>query len=158
MATSLPYTGSGEQVLGSANQQAVGFANSRYLVVLADRQNGKFFTIYGNSFEDLGEEILDRDVPQKIKNEGRPGKISRHIRDHLYKHLKHVGKSALDYLIRKRIKGINGVIIGGHKELLKDIEKFLPARLRNKIVGHFIADTDLSIGDLTRKAKLSLSG
>lgn len=125
----------------------------RFLVVLADRQRGRYFTIHLGSFEDQGEEILDRDVPQNVKAEHtRPGKVQNHIRDHLYKHLKHVGVEALNYLIKKRIKGIEGVIIGGHQELLSRIKEFLPSKLKNKVVGQFIAKPNLPLGDLTEKA------
>lgn len=125
----------------------------RYLVIVADRQRGKFFTIYMNTFEDEGEEVIDKDVPQKVKvDNARPGKVERHIRDHLYKHLKYVGKKALDYVL-KQYKHLDGVVVGGHKELVNKTKEYLPPQLKSKVLGVFIAGTDLSIGELTEKAR-----
>ncbi|QQG43179.1 MAG: hypothetical protein HYW45_03185 [Candidatus Daviesbacteria bacterium] len=125
----------------------------RYLVIVADRQHGRFFTIFMGTFEDQGEWVEDKDVPQRIKAEGfRVAKIGRHIIEHLHKHLKHVGDEALNYLVKRRIKGINGVILGSHQELLSSLKKSLPPKLKNKVVGEFVADWHLSIGDLTEKA------
>ncbi len=130
--------------------------DKRYLVVLADRQRGKFFTIFDGNFEDTAEEIFD-DVPQKVKAEHtRPSKIQAHIRDHLHQHLKRVGEGAMDFLVKNRIKQLDGVIIGSHKELFGQIEKFLPERLQKKVIGKFVADFHLSTGDITQKAKLAL--
>lgn len=123
----------------------------RYLVILADRQKGRYFTIFMNTFEDQGEQILDDDVPQKIKSEGRPKKVNQHIRSHLYHHLRHVGQKGLDYLIERGVKQVDGVIIGGHQEMLNDIEKFLPPKLKNKVIGRVITRTDVPVGDLTEK-------
>lgn len=122
----------------------------RYLVILADRKKAKFFTIYLGDFEDLGEEIIKDDVPQKVKAEDhRPGKISRHIRDHLIKHLKYIGDQALEYLIKRKIRQIDGVFIGTHKELFSDIKNNLPSRLKRKVIGKFVTEPDEPLGDTT---------
>lgn len=124
--------------------------NKRYLVILADRHKGRFFTIFMNTFENQGEEIAD-DVPQNVKKEHtRPGKVQQHIHEHLLKHLKHVGEKALDFLIRRRIKEIDGVIICGHQELLSTIRNCLPARLKDRVVAEIVSQIDVPIGELTK--------
>lgn len=124
----------------------------RYLVILADRQKGRFFTIFMNTFEDQGEKMKDEDVPQKVKAEGfRVAKIGRHIKDHLYRHLKHVCKSALNYLISKRIKQIDGVVLCSHEELFPYLRKFLPSKLRDKVILEIVSKVNVPIGDLTNK-------
>jgi peptide subunit release factor 1 (eRF1) len=124
----------------------------RYLVVVADRQNGKFFTLYKGMLEDEGEEIYDRDVPQKVKAEHtRPGKVQNHIQEHLHKHLKHVGESAYEF-VRKNQTDIDGVIVGGHDEMHSTVIKYLPKELAKIVVGKFKADTDMPVDELTKRA------
>lgn len=121
----------------------------RYLVILVDRQKGKFFTIYAGTFEGQGEDVFD-DVHQKVKNDnGRQGKVPRHIRDQMLKHLEKVGEKAMDYLVALRIKQLDGVFIGTHKELFSDVKDSLPSKLRHKILGKFVSTTDRPVGDVT---------
>lgn len=126
--------------------------HNRYLVIVADRMQGRFFTIFLGDFENMGK-FVKNNVWEKTKtNNGRQGKVDRHIRDHFYKHLKHIGKEA-DNFIKTDFLGINGVIVGGHKDELSDIKKSLPGHLKKIIVGEFIAKPDISLGELTEKAK-----
>lgn len=122
----------------------------RYLVILADRKKAKFFTIFLGDFEEAGEEIVVDDVPQKVKAEGyRPGKIQRHIKDHLMHHLKKVGEQALQYLIKKRIEQLDGIFIGTHKELFADLKGYLPPRLKHKVLGEFSMEPNSDLGKIT---------
>lgn len=124
----------------------------RYLVILADRQKGRFFTLFRHSLEDQGKAIFD-EVPQKVKAEGtRVGKMARHIQDHLYQHLKNVSTKAKYYLIKRRPDTISGVIIGGHQEMLNQIKRTLPSSLRSKVTGQFIADLNQPLHQLAKKA------
>lgn len=124
----------------------------RFLVILADRKRARFFTIFLGSFEDSGEELAPEEVPQKIKAEGfRPGKISRHIREHLFSHLKNVGQKALEFLIKKRIYQLDGVFIGTHKELFSAVKNHLPVKLKQKVVGEFTIKPNNALGDITSK-------
>lgn len=133
---------------------ASGNYSKRYLVIVADRQHGKYFTIYHDTWEDKGEEFRNIFVPQKVKAEGfRTGKIGHHIRDHLLRHLKEVGKKALNFVKKQKIVVTGGVVIGGHGEMLSTIRKYLPEDLRKKVIGYFITTTDLPVGELADKAK-----
>jgi peptide subunit release factor 1 (eRF1) len=128
----------------------------RYLVILADRQRGRFFTIFADTFEDEGEQIFD-EVPQKVRAEHtRPGHVQQHIRDHLHRHLKRVGLSAKDFLIKRKIRKIDGILLGGHQELLNSLEKFLPPKLRLKVIGKFVTDVSLSVAEITEKVNAEI--
>lgn len=123
----------------------------RFLIIIADRQVGRYFTTYGDMHEN-DEEIIESDVPQKVKAHGfRVGKIDRHIRDHLYRHLKHVGLRAFEY-VRFEMWKIDGVIVGGHNEMHSTIINCLPSELAKNVVGTFVADTDMTLDELTQRA------
>lgn len=122
----------------------------RYLVILADRKKARVFTIYLGDFEDQGEEIFALEVPQKVKSEGfSPGGVSRHIKDHLCRHLKEIGQKSWEYLVNRKIKHLDGVFIGSHKELFSEIKNHLPAKLKNKVLGQFIMEPKSAVGDVT---------
>lgn len=124
----------------------------RYLVILADRKKTRFFTIYLGRFEDKGQEIDREDVPQMIKTEGyRPGKIQKHIDEHLRRHLKNVGAQAMEYLIARKIRQLDGVFIGTHKSLFGDLQKSLPPKLKHKFLGEFVIEPNAALGDITDK-------
>lgn len=121
-------------------------------MILADRKKARIFTIFLGVFEDKGEEMTVEDVPQKVKAEGyRPGHIARHIRDHLLKHLQNIGEESLNYLIKNRIKQIDGIFLGTHKELFLDLKNSLPKKLQKKVIGQFILEPNSAIGDITQK-------
>lgn len=122
----------------------------RYLVILADRKKARVFTIYLGDFEDTGEVIEAFDVPQKVKAEGfSTGRINRHIKDHLCRHLKEIGSKTWEYLIKRRIKRLDGIFIGSHRELFSEVQKHLPAKLQRKILGRFSMEPNNALGDIT---------
>lgn len=127
----------------------------RYLVIVGDRQKGKFFTIYKNRFEDQVMQFRDETVPQNVKKEGmrRAGKTQSHIRDHLDKHLKELGERALDYIRSRDVGHVDGVIVASRKELLNKMKESLPGPLKNSVIGEFNGLPDLPVGELTEKAK-----
>lgn len=127
----------------------------RYLVIVAYKTKGRFFTIHLGNFEDQGEEIVDSLVVKRIKAQNG-SKFGRYMNEYLYQHMKHVVREAQAYLEKKHIKQVDGVIVGGHREHLNRIKEFLPKSLQLKLVGEFIAEPDLSIGELTYKATRSL--
>lgn len=124
---------------------------------MADRRIGRFFTIYMNTFENLGDQIKDLDVPQRVKvQNGRVGIVDRHILDHLHKHLKHVGVKALEYLVREKVRELDGVVLSGHKEILPLLKEELPVKLKNKVKAKIITSSTIPIADLTQKAVQAL--
>jgi peptide subunit release factor 1 (eRF1) len=134
--------------------QMMDGADKRILVVLADRKKGKFFTVCMDSFEDQGEELVDN-VRQNVKAD--KGSRHRHIQEQLHKHLKHVGDKAREYLAKRHIKEIEGVIIGGHKELLHQIKECLPPELKRNVIAEFVTELTLPIGAMTEKVKQQIT-
>lgn len=128
----------------------------KYLIIYADRQHGRFFTT-DDYLHDHDEIVIESDVPQKIKAQGfRVDKLDEHIRVHLHKHLKEVGQKAFEY-IRPEIWKIDGVLVGGHKELHNTIIKFLPHELARNVLSTFVADSDMTLDELTYKALETLN-
>jgi peptide subunit release factor 1 (eRF1) len=134
--------------------QMIGGTDKRFLVVLADRHRGKYFTVSMDTFEDQGEEIIDN-VRQNVRAD--TGHTHRHIREQLTKHLKHVGEKAREYLAKRNIKNLEGVIIGGHQELLNHIKDCLPSELRRNVIAEFKTELTLPVGDMTEKVKQCIS-
>lgn len=127
-------------------------AYNRYLIILADREKTRLYTLYLGTIEDK-EEFNDADVPQKVKANGSSElekRIDRHIKDHLHKHFDAVAKRARAFIQRKPLAG---VVIGGHKTSMHVLENHLPKVLQKKIIGEFIADTDLDINSVVQKSK-----
>lgn len=124
----------------------------RFLVILADREKAKFFTLYSGELEDQIE-FKDKDVPQKVngRNLGsRTGKTDRHIQEHLNQHFKIIAEKVNEFSYHKPI---NGVVVGGHKELIHRFEEHLPKHLRDKIIGEFTAEPDMNMNELLNRSK-----
>lgn len=132
--------------------------NKRFLVIVTDRQKGRYFTIFMDSLEKLGNEIRHEDVFEKVRAEKtRMGKSARHIQDHVQHHLKNVGEEVMNFLIKNRINQLDGVIVGGHRELIHKTEHYLPSKLRRKVVGEFVTDVHSPVGELAELAKRAVS-
>lgn len=134
--------------------QMVDGNDKRFLVVLADRHRGRYFTVCMDTFEDQGEEVIDI-VGQNVRAD--TGHTHRHIQDQLTKHLKHVGKKAGEYLAKRKITNLEGVIIGGHQELFHHIKDCLPPELRRNVIAEFKTELTLPVGDMTEKVKQYIS-
>ncbi len=127
--------------------------DKRILVIAADRKNGRIFTIFLGNFEDEGRVIKDSVVPQKIKDDNaRQGKVDRHVRNHLHKHLRLVIDEAEKYVSKNKLL-INAVVIGGHKELLSEIRSCLPPHLKRIVAGELVCEPDAPLGEITEKVK-----
>ena len=121
----------------------------RYLVILADREKMRFFTIHLGKIEET-KEIIDDQVPQRVKahtiNLGRTDKIMRHIEYHLNEHLKLVAKEAKNFVKGKKI---DLVVIGGHKEMLHKIRKHLLYPLNKKVLGEFVTELNIPLSKIS---------
>jgi peptide subunit release factor 1 (eRF1) len=128
----------------------------RYLVILADKRIGKFFTIHMDELEMDGGQVFD-DVPSRVKSEdGKYGKVGQHVQDHVHHHLKNVGEKAMEFLINKKIKQLDGVIIGGHKQFLSQVKHCLPSKLQHKVIGELVTDMHNTTTSLTQKVLQSV--
>lgn len=124
----------------------------RYLVILADRERTRLYTLYLGAIEDK-EDFRKDDVHQKVKAQGSPElekNIDSHIRDELQKHFDFVADKVKEFVERKPLAG---VVVGGHQTSLHDLENHLPKQIRQKIIGTFTADTDLDDNTLIAKSK-----
>lgn len=124
----------------------------RYLIVVADREKAKFFTIHLGELEDQSE-LFEEHVPQKMKGrnfEEREDKIDRHIQDHLHRHFNHLAEELKVFL---KDKPVTAVIVGGHKEIIHTIENHLPKSLREKVIGKFTAEPDAPFNGLLQQSK-----
>lgn len=130
-------------------------AKKRYLVILGDRKKAKLFTIYMGNFEEKAEEIEDK-VPQKIKTDSRRGRVTNHIEEHVRQHLENVAKKAVKYLTNRKIKKLDGVILGGRKEFIPLIKEHLPTDLKSKVKAEITTELHLPTGDLTEIIKENL--
>ena len=129
---------------------------NRYLIILSDRKKTRMYTLYLGAIENK-EEFSDDNVPQKVRAQGSPElakNIDRHITDHLHRHFDTVGKRAKAFVERKPLAG---VIVGGHKESLPVLEQHLPKSLQEKIIGEFLADTDMNTNSLLAKSKVFIT-
>lgn len=129
----------------------------RYLVVIADREKATYFTLYSGELEDQGQ-IDDLSVLQKVKGRNAPElqqKFDRHSRMHLGWHFTLIGDKLMDFV---KGKYITGVIVGGHDEILRDIQACLPKQLKEKVTGEFIAQPDEPFNQLLHKSQELASG
>lgn len=125
----------------------------RYLVVLADREKARFFTIQGGRVETEGS-VIDPSVPQEVRaNEqnyyGRSDKISRHIQDHLHRHFKLIAQKVNNFV---KGKPISGVIVGGHDTLIHKTEQYLPKQLQKKVVAEFISELNTNLTQIASQS------
>jgi peptide subunit release factor 1 (eRF1) len=121
----------------------------RYLVVLADREKARLFTIRAGRVEDQ-EDVIDPSVPQNVKASeeqyyGRADKISRHIQEHLHRHFKLIATHINKFVEHK---SITGVIVGGHDTLIHKTEEYLPKQLKKKVVAEFISELNVTLSQI----------
>ncbi len=122
----------------------------RFLIVLADREKAKYFTFHMGQVETQGE-IQDPTVPQKVKGRNMStlaGKVDRHIQDHLNHHFNFIGQKVGEFVKNKQIAA---VIIGGHKELMKNVTQHLPKDLQKKVVGEMISELNINMNEIVKK-------
>lgn len=132
-------------------------AYHRYLVILVDRAQAKFFTLARGNIEKQ-DQLYDPSVPQNVHPDtsealyaNREDKNNRHIQDHLHRHFARVGEKVSAFV---EDVPIQGVIIGGHKMYFQQFERYLPSRLKNKIVGEFVSELNTNMNTLVKKALL----
>lgn len=128
----------------------------RYLIITVDRVKAKFFMMSQGVIENQ-DEVVDESVPQNIHadssettNLTREDKINRHIQDHLHRHFQLIAERVASFVGNTPI---NGVIIGGHKNLLHNFKRHLPKLLQEKVIGSFVSDVNNNMNDVVEKSK-----
>lgn len=132
----------------------------RYLVVVVDRAKAKFFTLKQGVIENQ-DEVIDESVPQNVHPDTREttrltreDKINRHIQDHIHRHFQLISQKVADFVGNTPI---NGVVVGGHKNLIHKFERHLPKLLQDRIVGEFVAVLNGNINEIVEKSKEIIS-
>ncbi len=111
----------------------------RVCTLLIDRTRARIFEIFLGEIQEQSE-IFD-DVPSKVREGGWYGlserRIERHVANHLQIHLKKVSDRTLD---RFRREGFDWLLLGGHVEVLPELENMLPSYLRRTLRKTFVID------------------
>jgi peptide chain release factor subunit 1 len=122
----------------------------RICTLLVDRTRARIFEIFMGEIEEQSE-IYD-EVPAKVREAGWYGlsekRIQRHIEDHLYRHLKGVVDRTLIHFREKRF---DWLLLGGHPEILSEMEKSLHSFLKQKLRRTFRADITIHQKDVLNK-------
>ncbi len=111
----------------------------RVCTLLIDRSRARIFEIFMGEIQEQSE-IFD-DVPSKVREAGWYGlnerRIERHVENHLQTHLKKVADRTLDYFRRE---GFDWLLLGGHVEMLPELESMLHSYLRTTLKKTFMID------------------
>lgn len=130
--------------------------NKTYLILLADRKRVKLYTLLHDSVSPLSE-FIKNDVPQKVKHGDdtwdAQDKINRHIEEHLHQHLKFVSILVKDYVLKNPI---DGILLGGHKDMFEKLKNHLPFPLSKKVIGNFVTELKVPLNTISKKALLEI--
>ncbi len=111
----------------------------RYCVVLVDSAHGKIFEVYMNEILERAE-VTDA-VPRRVREGGFQGRDERSIeRRHdraVHHHFQHLADSSFALFKRDRF---DWLILGGHREVLREFKSHLHPYLRERWVGDFHAE------------------
>ncbi len=127
-------------------------SSKTYLVLIADRKQAKLFTLFKGTVSSLLD-FSKNDVPQRVKHGSNAwdaqDKINRHIQEHLHQHL-----NSLSAIVKKYVKEnpVDGILIGGHKNLFAIIKKYIPYPLSKKVLGNFVTELKVPLNTISKKA------
>lgn len=111
----------------------------RYCVVLVDRVRGRIFENYMGDIREHAE-MLD-DVPRRVREAGLGGREERNIERHhdqaVHQHFKHLADATFRLFQRDKF---DWLILGGHRDVLREFKPQLHPWLRERWVGDFHAD------------------
>ncbi len=111
----------------------------RYAVVLVDREMGQVFEVY------MGEIVERTDVsariPRRVKEGGLGGREERNIERHhaqaVHQHFQRLAEEAFHLFQRDKF---DYLILGGHRELLREFKQHLHPYLKGRWAGDFHAE------------------
>lgn len=128
----------------------------RYLVILSDKKNAIFYTMFDGAVEDW-DELFDNSVPQDVNHIGSQGlrtqrddKTQRRVHERTQKHFQYIAERAQQFI---KNKPIAGVILGGHKHELRLFREQLPKHLREKIVGDFVSELHGGFAEILERSR-----
>ena len=128
------------------------------LIVLADKRQAKLF-LFHHGILSKQQTFLDNSIPQKIKankgeNYARNTKLLRTISNKIALHLARVS-DAVAAFVKKN--SVHGVFIGGHKPLIRAVEKSLQPNLRKKIRGEFSISLQAPQNEIIKKGQRAIA-
>ena len=122
----------------------------RYCTVLVDRERARVFAVCLGEIEDHSQ-IFD-EVPGKVKASGWGGyeerRIERHIENHVHRHLKRVADVTYEFLQNRKF---DRLIVGGHGELVSELERLLHNYLRERIVARINVEPSISLDEALKR-------
>lgn len=125
----------------------------KYLVLVADRSRARLFTVHFGKIEEH-KDIFNGHVPQKVKqiNEawGQDARIRGHIEDHLHRHLLSIAEKTKEFA---QGKGINFLIVGGHRSIIPKIKDHLSLGLKRRIAGEFVTELKVPLNEILLRSK-----
>jgi peptide chain release factor subunit 1 len=111
----------------------------RYGTVIVDRERGQIFEVYMGEIIERPE-VIDQ-VPRRVREAGFGGREERGIeRRHdraVHHHLQHLADAAFELFKRDKF---DWLILGGHRDLLREFKHHLHPYLRQRWVGDFFAE------------------
>ena len=128
----------------------------RYLVILNERKRAILYTVLSGTLEDQ-KTITNDTVPQDVRGNwpdspraDRHDKVQRHIREHVHHQFLYIAQKAAEFISKKPIAG---VILGGHRTEMSQLQKLLPKQLKEKVVGTFVSDLKTDFNEILAKSK-----
>lgn len=111
----------------------------RYGVVLVDRGMGQVFEVYMGEIVERADVIAQ--IPRRVKEGGLGGRDERNIeRRHaqaVHQHFQHLADETFGLFQRDRF---DYLVLGGHRELLREFKEQLHPYLKTRWVGDFHAE------------------
>lgn len=110
--------------------------------------------VHSNGAVERSEEIMDGQVPKKVKhgddNWDSQDKIFRHIQDHLHRHLTIIAERIKFYAAQEKTAGI---LIGGNNQLFTKIKEHLPYPLSGQVKKTFLVDMKVPFNEILERVK-----
>ncbi len=111
----------------------------RYGVVLVDRVMGQVFEVYMGEIVERADVIAD--IPRRVKKGGLGGRDERNIERHhaqaVHQHFQAVADETFGLFQRDKF---DYLVLGGHRELLREFQEHLHPYLKERWVGDFHAE------------------
>ena len=111
----------------------------RYAVVLVDRVMGQVFELYMGEIVERADVVAE--VPRRVKEGGLGGreerKIERHHEQALHQHFQQLADETFKLFQRDKF---DYLILGGHRELLREFKQHLHPYLKERWAGDFPAE------------------
>ena len=111
----------------------------RYGVVLVDRVMGQVFEVYMGEIVERADVIAD--IPRRVKKGGLGGRDERNIERHhaqaVHQHFQRVADETFGLFQRDKF---DYLVLGGHRELLREFQEHLHPYLKERWVGDFHAE------------------